>query len=139
MMTSTHKNKVFATLLAAVTGGLGLHRFYLCGLSDRWGWAHLATLPATSIIIGLGIGQHLLFQGGLLVLSILIGFIEALVLGLTPDEKWDATFNQNSGKASDSGWPVVVLLVATLGVGVSALIAVLARSFDLLFTGGAFG
>lgn len=138
-MDFTHKNKAFATLLAATTGGIGLHRFYLRGFSDRWGWLHLASIPATSILVGLDIGQYGLFQGGFLVLSILSGFIEALVLGLTPDEKWDRTYNLHSGKTSASGWPVVVLLVLTLGLGMSALTAVLARSFDLLFTGGAFG
>ena len=135
----THKNKTFATLLAAATGGIGLHRFYLRGLADRWGWLHAVSVPLTLLIIFLGIGQYGLFQAGALVLSILIGFIEALALGLTPDEKWDRTYNSNSGKSSNSGWPVVLLLVLTLGLGASALTGVLARSFDLLFTGGAFG
>ena len=133
------KNKAFTTLLAAVTGGVGLHRFYLCGLTDRWGWVHAASVPITAIIMALGIGQHGLFQAGALVLSILVGFIEALVLGLTPDEQWDKIYNPHSGKSSHSGWPVVLLLVLTLGLGASALTAVLARTFDLLFTGGAFG
>lgn len=138
-MQSAHKNKAFATLLAAVTGGIGLHRFYLRGLADRWGWLHAASVPMTLIITALAVGQHGLFQAGALVLSILIGFIEALVLGVTPDEKWDQTYNVYSGKTSNSGWPVVLLLVLTLGLGASALVAALARTFDLLFTGGAFG
>ena len=134
-----HKNKAFATLLAAVTGGLGLHRFYLRGLGDRWGWVHIASVPLTGIVLATGIAQHTLFQAGFLVLSILVGFVEALVLGTMPDEKWDDRYNQHSGRTSASGWPVVLLLVLTLGLGASALTAVLARSFDLLFTGGAFG
>lgn len=138
-MQSLHKNKAFATLLAAVTGGIGLHRFYLRGLSDRWGWLHAASVPLTLIITALGIGQYGLFQAGALVMSVLIGFIEALVLGVTPDEKWDRTYNAQSHKTSHSGWPVVLLLVLTLGLGASALVAALARTFDLLFTGGAFG
>jgi TM2 domain-containing membrane protein YozV len=139
IMPFPHKNKAFATLLAAVTGGIGLHRFYLRGRADRWGWLHVASVPATFLVIGLGIGQHGLFQAAALVLSVLMGFIEALVLGVTPDEKWDQTYNAHSGKTSDSGWPVVLLLVLTLGLGASALVATLARTFDLLFTGGAFG
>ncbi|MDB5798683.1 MAG: hypothetical protein JWP36_2585, partial [Paucimonas sp.] len=31
-----HKNKTFATLLAMLVGGLGIHRFYLHGLRERW-------------------------------------------------------------------------------------------------------
>ena len=138
-MPTQHKQKAFATLLAATTGGIGLHRFYLRGMADRWGWLHFASLPVSLIMIASGIGQYGLFQAGPLVLSILIGFIEALALGLTPDEKWDRTYNSTSGQSSNSGWPVVVLLVLTLGIGASALIGVIARTFDLLFTGGAFG
>ncbi len=138
-MQSQHKNKAFATLLAAVTGGIGLHRFYLRGFSDPWGWLHAMSVPLTLGITALDFGQHGLFQAGALVLSVLAGFIEALVLGVTSDEKWDQTYNANSGKKSDSGWPVVLLLVLTLGLGASALTAALARTFDLLFTGGAFG
>lgn len=138
-MQSTHKNKAFATLLAAVTGGIGLHRFYLRGLSDFWGWLHATSVPVTYIIVMMGVGQYGLFQAGALVLSVLTGFIEALVLGVTSDEKWDQTYNSQSGKVSNSGWPVVLLLVLTLGLGASALTAALARTFDLLFTGGAFG
>ena len=32
------KNKTLATLLALLGGPVGLHRFYLHGLRDRWGW-----------------------------------------------------------------------------------------------------
>ena len=138
-MLTPHKNKAFATLLAATTGGIGLHRFYLRGIADRWGWLHFASVPLSLSMISLEIGQYGLFQAAPLVLSILIGFIEALALGVTPDEKWDRAYNAASGQSSNSGWPVVLLLVLTLGIGASALIAVIARTFDLLFTGGAFG
>lgn len=117
MPTTQHKNKTFATLLAAVFGGIGAHRFYLHGWKDFWAWVHIATLPV----------------------AIFAGFIEALVIGLTPDEKWDAQHNRNSGKQSRTGWPIAVLLVLTFGVGATSLIAAIARAFDLLFTGGAFG
>lgn len=116
-MSVSHKNKTFATLLAFVLGGLGAHRFYLYGKKDRWAWVHLFLFP----------------------LSVYAGFIEALVLGLTPDEKWDAAHNSASGRQSDSGWPLAILLVLTLGVGAIAVIATLARTFDLLYTGGAYG
>ncbi|SNT01206.1 TM2 domain-containing protein [Noviherbaspirillum humi] len=116
-MTATHKNKTFATLLAFILGGIGAHRFYLYGRRDRWAWLHVLLFP----------------------LSIFAGFIEALVIGLTQDEPWDARHNANSGRQSHSGWPLAVLLVLTLGVGATALIATLARIFDLLYTGGAYG
>lgn len=116
-MNNKHKNKTLATFLAAIFGGLGAHRFYLYGKKDKWAWLHLALLP----------------------LSIFAGFIAALVFGLTPDEKWDAQYNAQSGRQSDSGWLVIILVVLTFAGGAIALIATIARAFDLLFTGGAYG
>lgn len=116
-MNKPHKNKTLATLLAAVLGGLGAHRFYLYGKKDAWAWVHVFLFP----------------------LSILAGFLAALVLGLTPDEKWDALHNRESGRHSQSGWLLVILLVLSFAVGAIAVIAVIARGFDLLYTGGAYG
>lgn len=116
-MTTTHKNKTLATFLAAIFGGLGAHRFYLHGKQDVWAWVHILIFP----------------------LSVFAGFIEALVIGLTPDDKWDEAHNKNSGRQSSSGWPLAVLLVLTFGGGAIAVIAAIARTFDLLFTGGAYG
>lgn len=138
-MPTSHKNKTFATLLAAVTGSIGLHRFYLFGKRDFWGWMHAATLPLAALLAAFQPGAPLLFTGAPLVVSALGGLLEALVLGLTPDEKWDARHNQDSGRQSASGWPLALLLVLTLGAGAIALIAAIARTFDLLFTGGAYG
>ncbi|HJV86314.1 MAG TPA: NINE protein [Noviherbaspirillum sp.] len=116
-MTTPHKNKTLATFLASIFGGLGAHRFYLYGKKDVWAWVHLALLPV----------------------SIFAGFIEALVIGLTPDEKWDAQHNRDSGRQSHSGWPLALVLVLTFGGGAIAVISAIARTFDLLFTGGAYG
>ena len=138
-MTPTFKNKTLATFLASFFGGVGLHRFYLFGKFDFWGWAHLVTLPISALAIWSGSVQNWLFLSFLLVLSILSGFLEALVIGLTPDERWDARFNAATGRLSDSGWTVALLLIFTLGGGAMSLIWVMARSFDLLFTGGAYG
>jgi TM2 domain-containing membrane protein YozV len=138
-MAVRHKNKTLSTLLAFILGGLGIHRFYLHGVKDPWAWLHLSTAPLSALLWASAPGQHLLFVAAPLVISILAGFIETLVIGLTPDEQWDAAYNRDSGRQSDSGWPVVLLLVLTLGGGATALIATLARTFDLLFTGGSYG
>jgi hypothetical protein len=61
------------------------------------------------------------------------------VIGLTPDEKWDAKHNPASGRQSQSHWILAVLLVLTMLVGATAVIATLSRLFDLLYTGGAYG
>ncbi|QBE62670.1 NINE protein [Pseudoduganella lutea] len=135
----SHKNKTLATLLASVTGGLGIHRFYLKGLSDRWGWLHAAALPACGIVMGAAPQADWYFWYLPLILSMLAGFLEALVLGLMSDEKWDAAYNADSGRRSESRWPLAVIIVATVMVGAGMLIATIARLFDLLYTGGAYG
>ena len=65
--------------------------------------------------------------------------IEALVIGLTDDGKWDGQHNRNSLERSRSGWPLAVLLVLTLGIAFTGLVACMARATDLLHTGGSFG
>jgi len=138
-MARAHKNKTFATLLASVLGGIGAHRFYVYGKRDFWAWVHLVTLPLSVLAIASASARPWLFLGMFFVISVLAGFLEALVIGLTPDEKWDARHNPNSAQTSASGWPVVVLIIATMFAGTTGLIAVIARTFDLLFTGGAYG
>lgn len=138
-MTKRHINKTTATFLAMLFGGIGLHRFYLNGFRDRWGWLHLGTLPLSGILAGLWFNQPLLFTAAPLVISALAGFIEALVLGLTPDDKWDQIYNPDSGRQSRSGALLALILVLNTGLGAVALIAVMARTLDLLFTGGAYG
>ena len=138
-MTARHKNKTFATFLAMLFGGIGLHRFYLHGLGDRWGWLHLSTLALSGIAIGRWFEQPLLLTAAPLVLSVIIGLLTALVLGLTPDDKWDDAHNPRSGRQSHSGGWLALILVLTTGVSAVVLIAVLARTLDLLFTGGAYG
>lgn len=135
----SHKNKTLATLLAFTLGGLGLHRFYLKGFGDRWGWLHAAALPACGIVMSGAPNADWYFWYLPVTLSMLAGFLGALVLGLMPDEKWDAAYNRESGRRSHSRWPLAVILVATVMVGAGMLIATIARLFDLLYTGGAYG
>jgi TM2 domain-containing membrane protein YozV len=138
-MAATHKNKTFATLLAAVLGGLGAHRFYLRGPGDALGWLHATSVPAALAVALLAPGQNWFFQILPLTVSWIAACIEALVLGLLPDERWDAAFNGGSGRRSASSWPLALLLVGTLMAGAILLIAFIARLFDLLYTGGAYG
>lgn len=134
-----HKNKTLATLLAAVTGAIGLHRFYLYGARDRFGWLHILAIPLSLALMAARPQAPTLFTALPLVLSALIGCLEALVIGLKPDDKWDALHNTGSGRKSESHWVLALILVLTVGLGAMGVIALLARSFDLLFTGGAFG
>lgn len=134
-----HKNKTLATALAFLLGTVGAHRFYLKGSVDRIGLLHVCSLPLAGLVYGVGRAPNPFYVLLPLLLSCIAGCIEALVLGLTPDEKWDARYNPGGHFRSHSRWPVVLLLVLDMLVGATVLIATIARLFDLLYTGGAYG
>ena len=138
-MSTPHKNKSFATFLALAFGALGAHRFYLRGSLDKLGLIHLACLPIAGLVYGAMPHADWFYQLLPVLVSAVAGFIEALVIGLMPDEKFDAAFNPASGKKSDTSWIVALLLVATMMVGTTVLIGTMSRLFDLLYTGGAYG
>lgn len=138
-MTASHKNKTFAALLALLFGGAGLHRFYLHGLRDGWGWLHAAALLLSGGLLAQDPSRALLVNTAPLVLSVLAACIETFVIGLMADEKWDAHYNAASGQQSDTSWMVAVLMVVNLGYGATLMLIALARSFDLLLTGGSYG
>ena len=138
-MSTPHKNKTLATFLAVTLGGLGVHRFYLRGSLDKLGLIHLTALPIAGLVYGLAPQADWFFKVLPLLLSYVIAFVEALVLGVTPDEKFDAAFNPKSGKQTVSKWYLALLLVATMLLGMTIMIGTMARLVDLLTTGGAYG
>ena len=137
-MAAAHKNKTVATLLALLLGGFGIHRFYLKPGADRIGLLHLCCLPVTGILYG-AVKPHPFYIVLPLLVSYIAGFVEALVIGLTPDEKWDAQYNAHSGQQTHSNWVLVLLLVVTMLVAAIVLIGTMARLTDVLYTGGAYG
>jgi len=138
-MTTSHKNKTLATFLALVFGAVGAHRFYLRGAHDRLGLLHLCCLPIAGIVQGAGHGPNVFWVLLPMLISAIVGYVEALVIGVTPDEKWDGRHNAASGRTSHTSWVAALLLVATMLVGATVLIGTISRLFDLVFTGGAYG
>ena len=138
-MTSKHKNKTIATLLASTLGSLGGLSFYLFGRRDQFAWLHLLSLPISLLLTNLLFHLPLLITMNPWALSLLISLFTALTLGLKSDEKWDAKYNPESSQTSDSTWPLALILVLTMAFGAFVLIFVLARSFALLYTGGVDG
>lgn len=135
----SHKNKTFAASLALIAGVIGAHRFYLRGAVDRLGLLHLTAIPLCGMIVGLAPDAHVFYKLLPLIVSALAGWLEGLVLGLKSDEQWDRSFNPASGRTSDTRWPLAIVLVLTMVVGSTALIATISRLFDLLYTDGAYG
>jgi len=109
------------------------------GKRDKWGWLHFISLPISLIASHVFFGQPGLVTYSVLVLSFLVALLESLIIGLTPDEKWDALHNPHSEYQSESSWPLALILVLTVGFGAIALIGTIARAFDLFYTGGAYG
>ncbi|MBV8635671.1 MAG: hypothetical protein JO002_14350 [Burkholderiaceae bacterium] len=141
-MAIAFKNKTLAAFFAAVAGCAGIHRFYLRGAHDPWSWLHLAGLAATLIglaLVGRGNPVTTLLISLPLALSVLAGALQALVLGLTPDEKWDAIYNPASERQTHSNWLLALILVLTLAIGMAGLIFLITRSADLFITGGSYG
>ncbi len=138
-MTIQHKNKTLATFLSFPLGGLGAHRFYLYGKNDAIAWLHFASLPLSYFLSKLYFNLDPFITYLPFILSLLVAVISALVLGLSSDEKWDAQHNSNSGKQSDSSWLLALILVLDVGAGAIILIGMMARAFDLMYTGGAYG
>ena len=122
------KNKTLATLLAAVGGTLGLHRFYLHGTGDWRGYAY----PAVTLAGMLGALVWL----PLLTIALAVpitGFLEALNFALNPDARWDQRWNAGSGRENDSGWAVIIIAILTLAIGATLLLSALAIGLQTYF------
>lgn len=136
---TTHKNKTAATLLALILGWGGAHRVLLRGARDHLALLHLGGVAGTLALMALLPRVNIFYQLLPIIVSAIVGCIEALMIGLMPDDQFDARYNAGSGRRSDSQWPLALLLVATMLVGTTTLIATMSRLFDLLYTGGAYG
>ena len=131
------KSKTVATWIALIGGAFGLHRFYLNGLRDPWGW--LFPWPTLLGLHGVWrmreYGQDDRLAWVLLpVLGVVlaVAMLSAIVCGLTPDEKWDARYNPNDAPQR-SGWGAVLGVVFALLLGAGVLMATVAFSAQRWF------
>jgi hypothetical protein len=138
------KNKTLSTWLTFLAGPLGLHRFYLFGLSDLIGWA--LPIPTALGLYGvtrardLGLDDHLSW-----LLIPLLGFVvaacclNAIIYGLMDETQWNGRFNPEQAQtpashgAGRGNWLTVVGVASSLFVGSTALVGALAYSFQRYF------
>ena len=128
------KSKGVAAWLAVACGALGLHRFYLRGLSDRWGHLHwaltLAALWGLRQVEQRGVdAPNLTWALPLLSGVITAACLQGIVLALTNDERWQAAW----GQPNSSGWPAVLAAVLGLLLGGICLMTTIAFSAQRYF------
>ncbi len=131
------KSKALAAWIALVGGSLGLHRFYLHGFADPWGWL----FPVPTLLGLLGV-QRLRDFGTddrlawallpLLGLMVSATMLVAIVHALTPDERWNARHNPQ-GPPSRTGWAAVLAAVLGLLLGAGVLMATVAYTGEHVF------
>jgi hypothetical protein len=135
------QNPGVAAWLAFVGGPLGLHRFYLHGLSDMIGW--LLPIPTALGLYGIqrvqALGQDDHYSW---VLIPLLGFtiagcaLQAILYGLMAPEKWNARFNPAAAPDAPAGrtrWATIFAIGLALMIGTTVLMASLAFSFQRYF------
>jgi hypothetical protein len=134
---SRYRSKTLATWLAVFGGALGLQRLYLFGRHDAWAWLH----PAPSLLGLWGVwrmrtlGQDdqlawLLIP--LLGMMLSIGMVSAIVIGLTPDARWDERHNRGHSPRS-TGWGPVLGAIVALMLGGGVLMGTIAFAGQRFF------
>jgi hypothetical protein len=137
-MQSTFKSKLVVCLLTLFLPGTGLHWLYLQGKKSPWfylqliglilgiwGWFELAHTEKESILgwVTVALGE----------ISLLASWLATLALGLQPDDRFDAQFNPDQTRKNQSGWLIIMCLMAALLIGAFVLMSGLAIAFEQYF------
>ncbi|AJC21803.1 TM2 domain-containing protein [Pandoraea pulmonicola] len=133
-----YKSKTLTAGLAMLFGTIGLHRFYLYGLRDRFGWAHIVGSACGIAGWGLLVTSELRSPAGWVLtilgaISLFSAFLAAIVYGLRPDERWNAQFNPSARQKSRSGWTAVIIVAVSLFVGAMLMMVGFAVAFQTYF------
>src|SRR5690606_36311003 len=111
------RHKTVAALLSFLLGWAGAHWWYL-GRPRAW-----LPLAFTVLILGVAllrpapIFSQLWYY--LILIPLVAGFVEALVLSLISDARFDARYNPGHTRQSRNGWGAVLIAIATLFIGMS--------------------
>jgi hypothetical protein len=130
------RSKTIATWLALLGGSLGLHRIYLFGWRDPWAWLH----PWPTLVGAYGFWRMRSFgvddaRGSTLVplLGIMLAatMLQAIVYGLTSDERWASRHGPTRG--GTPAWPLVFAVILALAAGASIAVATIAFTAQRYF------
>ena len=135
------KNKTLATWLTFFGGPLGLHRFYLRGFGDLWGW--LLPIPTALGLYGIervmafGLDDTMSWW-----LIPLLGFniaacaLNAIIYGLMTREQWNARYNPRAAVDALAGrttWFTIAGVALSLLLGTGILMSSIVFSFQRYF------
>jgi hypothetical protein len=148
-------SKSLATWIAVLGGSLGLHHFYLRGWRNAWGWLYpIPTLVGLAGVVrmrNLGVDDHLSWALiPWLGLTISVGMLCAIVIGLTTDAKWARLYAGEPGKPVvqatreedeespppglvRTGWTPVLGVVLALMIGGGVLMGTIAFVVERIF------
>ena len=133
-----HRSKTLATWIALIGGALGLHRFYLRGLKDIWGWMY--PVPSLLGLVGIQrmreLGQDDQLAWALIPLlgiALSSAALSAIVYGLTSDERWHQRHNPSEPMPESSGWLAILGVIVALLFGAGVLMATVAFSGQRYF------
>ena len=116
--TTRFRHKTTVGLLAALFGCVGAHWWYL-GRRHAWVVSVLGVvLMIASAFADIWYENPAFF---LLFIPILDGFIEAIVLCLMSDARFDGFYNKGLVRERPSGWGAVLIAIFTLLIGTVAL------------------
>ncbi len=112
------RNKVTVGLLAAIFGCVGAHWWYL-----KRPYAWLVSLVSLALMVACSFAEVWWENPAFFLLFVptLDGFIEAIVLCLMRDERFDALYNPGLVRDKPSGWGPVLVASFTLLIGTVAL------------------
>lgn len=124
------RRKSLAALLAFVLGALGAHRVYL---GQRLWWLPLGvTLMAAPLLIGVR-NWYQTPAFFVAVIPFIVGCVEAIVLALMPDARFDARFNPGAQQSNRSGWDAVLVAIAALMIGAIVLMTTIVLLLQTIF------
>ncbi|GAA0748547.1 hypothetical protein LRH25_13205 [Ideonella azotifigens] len=124
------RSKTLATWLAVAGGALGAQRFYLYGHKDWLAWLHpWPTLIGLAGVVRMrNLGQDDMLSWVLipfLGLMLSWGMVSAIVIGLTPDERWAERHGAGQPMQATAWGPVLGVIVALL-IGGAVLMGTIA-------------
>ena len=114
------RHKAIAGLLALLFGWAGAHWWYL---GRRHGWV---LLLFSMLMIGTAMRAEVWYQSPAFFLFLIpaIGsYIEAIVLCLMSDARFDARYNPATLRRSKTGWAPVLVAIVTLLLGVTVMVS----------------